>query len=82
MFVSGSQDKTARIWDLRVGSSVGIIPSQSPGKQKRLVQPGIEPGTSRVWGERDNHYTTEPFDIDMSKILIFKSLIFCNDSTS
>lgn len=20
--------------------------------------PGIEPGTFRVWGERDNHYTT------------------------
>ena len=26
-----------------------------------MVQPGIEPGTSRVWGERDNHYTTEPW---------------------
>ena len=25
-----------------------------------MVQPGIEPGTFRVWGERDNHYTTEP----------------------
>ena len=26
-----------------------------------VVQPGIEPGTSRVLGERDNHYTTEPW---------------------
>ena len=23
------------------------------------VPPGLEPGTFRVWGERDNHYTTE-----------------------
>lgn len=25
-----------------------------------LVQPGFEPGTFRVWGERDSHYTTGP----------------------
>ena len=31
MFVSGSQDKTARIWDLRTGNSVSVIPSQAPG---------------------------------------------------
>ena len=24
-----------------------------------LFPPGLEPGTFRVWGERDNHYTTE-----------------------
>ena len=24
-----------------------------------MFQPGLEPGTFRVWGERDNHYTTE-----------------------
>lgn len=24
-----------------------------------MFPPGLEPGTSRVWGERDNHYTTE-----------------------
>ena len=24
-----------------------------------LFPPGFEPGTFRVWGERDNHYTTE-----------------------
>ena len=27
--------------------------------QKRLFPPGLEPGTFRVLGERDNHYTTE-----------------------
>lgn len=27
---------------------------------KKLVQLGVEPRTFRVWGERDNHYTTEP----------------------
>ena len=24
-----------------------------------MFPPGFEPGTFRVWGERDNHYTTE-----------------------
>ena len=28
-------------------------------KQKLLFPPGFEPGTFRVLGERDNHYTTE-----------------------
>ena len=28
-------------------------------KKLRMFPPGIEPGTSRVLGERDNHYTTE-----------------------
>ena len=27
--------------------------------KKELFPPGFEPGTFRVWGERDNHYTTE-----------------------
>ena len=27
--------------------------------QKELFPPGLEPGTFRVLGERDNHYTTE-----------------------
>ena len=28
-------------------------------KEGRLFPPGFEPGTFRVWGERDNRYTTE-----------------------
>ena len=28
-------------------------------KKKSLFLPGIEPGTLRVWGARDNRYTTE-----------------------
>ena len=31
MFVSGSQDKTARLWDLRAPAAVNVIPSPSPG---------------------------------------------------
>ena len=27
--------------------------------EKKLFPPGLEPGTFRVLGERDNHYTTE-----------------------
>ena len=26
---------------------------------KKMFPPGLEPGTFRVLGERDNHYTTE-----------------------
>ena len=26
---------------------------------KSMIPPGLEPGTFRVLGERDNHYTTE-----------------------
>ena len=37
-------------------------------RKKQLVQPGIEPGTSRVLGERDNHYTTEPLTVSMSAL--------------
>ena len=29
-------------------------------ENKKKVSPGLEPGTSRVLGERDNHYTTKP----------------------
>ena len=28
-------------------------------RKKYLFPPGLEPGTFRVLGERDNHYTTE-----------------------
>ena len=28
-------------------------------QKSRLFPPGLEPGTFRVLGERDNHYTTE-----------------------
>lgn len=28
-------------------------------EKKNMFPPGIEPGTLRVWGARDNHYTTE-----------------------
>ena len=28
-------------------------------KKKAMFPPGIEPGTLRVWGARDNRYTTE-----------------------
>ena len=31
---------------------------------KRMFPPGLEPGTFRVLGERDNHYTTETCFID------------------
>ena len=29
-----------------------------------MFPPGLEPGTFRVLGERDNHYTTETLDVE------------------
>lgn len=40
--------------------------------KKILVQLGVEPRTFRVWGERDNHYTTEPAAHMGSKCWIVK----------
>ena len=33
---------------------------------KNMFPPGLEPGTFRVLGERDNHYTTETDDSGFS----------------
>ena len=33
-----------------------------------LFLPGFEPGTFRVWGERDNHYTTETHDLSDTRV--------------
>ena len=38
MFVSGSADKTARIWDLRTSAAINIIPSPSPGQSNKDKQ--------------------------------------------
>lgn len=40
--------------------------------KKILVQLGVEPRTFRVWGERDNHYTTEPAAHTPNKCWIVK----------
>ena len=32
-----------------------------------MFPPGLEPGTFRVLGERDNHYTTETREIILSE---------------
>ena len=39
----------------------------------KMVSPGLEPGTSRVWSERDNHYTTKPDELHKLIILEFSS---------
>ena len=35
-----------------------------------MIPPGLEPGTFRVLGERDNHYTTESGNYNKIKDLI------------
>lgn len=36
MFVSGSQDKTARFWDLRASAALTCVPSMEPGQSRFL----------------------------------------------
>ena len=38
------------------------------------VQPGVEPGTSRVWSERDNHYTIEPSYLNLAPRIQYTQL--------
>ena len=44
---------------------------------KNLFPPGLEPGTFRVLGERDNHYTTETW---MYYTLCISSVIVSMDT--
>lgn len=37
MFVSGSQDKTARFWDLRASTAITCVPSIEPGKFLSII---------------------------------------------
>ena len=39
MFVSGSQDKTARFWDLRASSAINVVPSPAPGETLTHITP-------------------------------------------
>ena len=40
---------------------------------KNLFPPGLEPGTFRVLGERDNHYTTETWILESLFLIDCKS---------
>ena len=48
---------------------------QERKRKKKLFPPGIEPGTLRVWGARDNHYTTKT---QILKLIISHSFFFEN----
>ena len=45
--------------------------------KKKLFPPGLEPGTFRVLGERDNHYTTETLEAE-HEFNYMKALGFCH----
>ena len=57
-------------------------------EQAKLFPPGLEPGTLRVLGARDNHYTTETFTVwnpmNKRENEFFLSLVFnkCSRSIS
>ncbi|KAI5640324.1 WD repeat-containing protein 47 [Phthorimaea operculella] len=56
MFVSGSQDKTVRFWDLRTGSCVNVIspPASLPGKGSAVASLAVDPsGRLLVCGHDD-----------------------------
>ena len=42
-------------------------------KMEKLFPPGLEPGTFRVLGERDNHYTTETWILESLYLISCKS---------
>ena len=42
MFISGSQDKTARLWDLRASTAINVIPSPTPGNTKFSYDESID----------------------------------------
>ena len=50
-------------------------------KQKKchLFPPGLEPGTFRVLGERDNHYTTESLELWCEENI--KTVFWCLEIT-
>ena len=52
------------------------VRDQPAGEKWRtsLFPPGFEPGTFRVWGERDNHYTTETLQEQRSQKLILRDI--------
>ena len=41
-----------------------------------MFPPGLEPGTFRVWGERDNRYTTETDLLETMQCLMKNSRIW------
>ena len=46
---------------------------QERKRKKKLFPPGIEPGTLRVWGARDNHYTTKTHLVELVQVKQFKN---------
>ena len=44
--------------------------------QRRVFLPGFEPGTFRVLGERDDHYTTETAEKLSTRLRVDATLIF------
>ena len=54
----GSRDRTKQYY-CQYKISDGIKFSHRYPNSKSMFPPGLEPGTFRVLGERDNHYTTE-----------------------
>ena len=40
---------------------------------------GLEPATFRVWGGRDNHYTTKTYLTGIWKIIIFILILISSD---
>lgn len=40
--MSGSQDKTARLWDLRASAAINVITSPSPGESEQDTASGYQ----------------------------------------
>ena len=54
-----SNQMYSRLIFLEIQGIIFMIISDKMKQLKSMFPPGLEPGTFRVLGERDNHYTTE-----------------------
>ena len=48
-----------RLVIINIEYNSNIMQTFIPIIQSKMIPPGIEPGTVRVWGGRDNRYTTK-----------------------
>ena len=55
--------------------------SDAYAKTKLLTSPGLKPGTSRVLGERDNHYTSDDALLSPVKSVYINRMLHDRDKT-
>ena len=57
---------------MHIGGTHATLPTKPLKHPHRVFPPGLEPGTFRVLGERDNHYTTETDEETLQQAAVWK----------